>query len=81
MAWIETVDPASASGLLKRLYDEAVGRAGRVWNILRLMSLRPRQARASMGLYQEVMLGESALSRAEREMVAVVVSAANGCYY
>lgn len=33
-----------------------------------------------MGLYQEVMLGESALSRAEREMVAVVVSAANRCY-
>lgn len=42
MAWIETVDPASASGLLKRLHDEAVSRAGQVRNILRLMSLRPR---------------------------------------
>jgi len=81
MAWITTVEVGEARGLLKKLYDEAIARAGKVWSIVRLMSLRPRQVRASMGLYAEVMFGESELTRAEREMVAVVVSRANRCHY
>ena len=37
--------------------------------------------RASMRLYREVMYGESELTRGQRELLAVVVSAANDCYY
>ena len=32
-------------------------------------------------MYNELMLGESGLSKLEREMIAVVVSSANRCYY
>lgn len=82
MAWIETVDPARAEGLLKRLYDEAVRRAGKVFNVIRLQSPRPRTLRASTALYMEVMHSpDSPLSRAQREMIATAVSRANGCHY
>jgi len=82
MAWIKTIAPEEQpSGLLGRIYDDALKRAGQVWHIVRLMSLRPRQVQASMGLYQVAMFGESGLSRAEREMIATVVSGANDCFY
>lgn len=67
--------------MLARLFAEARSRAGRVWNIVRIMGLRPRQLQASMSLYREIMFGESGLTRAEREMVATVTSAVNGCFY
>ncbi len=82
MAWIETIDPSAADGLLKRLYDAAVKRAGKVYNVLRLQSLRPETLRASTQLYVEVLRSpRSPLSRARREMIATVVSRANDCHY
>jgi uncharacterized peroxidase-related enzyme len=82
MAWIRTVAPGEATGLLKRLYDEAIARAGKVFNVLRIQSLRPEILRAGIVLYQEIMLSpRSPLSRAQREMIAVAVSRANGCHY
>ena len=82
MAWIRTVAPGEATGLLKRLYDEAIARAGKVFNVLRIQSLRPEVLRAGIALYQEMMLSpRSPLSRARREMIAVAVSRANGCHY
>lgn len=81
MAWIRTVPEAEATGFLKRIYDDAVQRAGKVFHILRVMSLSPRTLHASMGLYAASMLGPSPLSRARREMLATVVSAANRCHY
>jgi len=81
MAWIETIDEKKATGLLARIYDEARRRAGRVFNILRIQSLNPPVLKASMDLYMETMLRESPLSRAQREMLAVVVSSANRCHY
>jgi uncharacterized peroxidase-related enzyme len=81
MAWIRQVPDGEARGLLKKLFDEARDRAGKIWNVVRLMSLRPKQLQASMGLYREVMFGESGLTRAERELVAVIVSSANHCFY
>ncbi len=81
MAYIETIPPESAQGALRAEYDEATRRAGRVWNILRIMSPNPSVLKASMGLYLAVMHGPSPLSRAQREMLAVVVSKANDCHY
>lgn len=82
MAWIKTVAPEEKpSGLLGRIYDDALKRAGKVWHIVRLMSLRPRQVQAGMGLYQVAMFGDSDLSRAEREMIATIVSQVNDCFY
>jgi alkylhydroperoxidase family enzyme len=81
MAWIRTVAPFEATGPLKEIYDAAVKRAGKVYGILRLMSLNPEVLRASMGLYLSAVRGHSPLPRAVREMLAVVVSATNRCHY
>jgi alkylhydroperoxidase family enzyme len=81
MAWIRTVGLEEAEGRLRGLYDAALARAGKIWNIVRLTSLRPRPTESSLRLYQDVMFAPSGLSRAEREMVATVVSAANECHY
>ena len=80
MAWIRTVGPEAATGLLARLYEEAVARAGKVFNVLRVMSVRPHSMKASVKLYTEVMHSpRSPLSRAQREMIATAVSRENGC--
>jgi alkylhydroperoxidase family enzyme len=81
MAHLELVDPEDADGLLKGEYEAAVERAGKVYNIVRSMSLAPEVLRRSMELYREIMFGPSRLSRQERELLATVVSAANECYY
>ena len=82
MAWIRTVDPADARGLLERLYDAGARRAGKVFNIIRIQSLRPKVLRSSTRLYLEVMhSADNALSRAQREMIATAVSQVNGCHY
>jgi uncharacterized peroxidase-related enzyme len=81
MAWIDTVDEADATGALKREYDEAIKRAGRVYQILKIQSLNPAALRSSMQLYVATMHGPSGLSRTEREMLATVVSATNECHY
>ena len=82
MAWIHTVAPDHAEGLLGRLYRAAIKRAGKVYNIIRVQSSRPRVLKASTTLYLEIMHSDdSALSRAQREMVATAVSSFNDCYY
>jgi alkylhydroperoxidase family enzyme len=79
--WIQTVAPEHATGLLKRLYDAAVGRAGKVASILRSMSLNPPVLRTALALYRDVMFGQSPLSRSQREMLATAVSVFNQCEY
>lgn len=82
MAWIETTPPERAEGRLKGIYEAAIRRAGRVFGIVRLMSLRPAQLEASMALYSSTMKSEdSELSLRERELVATVVSRLNDCHY
>jgi len=81
MAYIEIVEPADAAGELKNEYDAAIKRAGKVFNILKVQSLNPRSLHASMQLYKAAMHAPSGLSRAEREMMATVVSQTNDCFY
>ncbi len=82
MTWIETVPPEEAEGLLRQLYRAAIKRAGKVYNVIRCQSPRPRVLKASTQLYMEVMRSpDSGLSRVQREMIATVVSRLNGCHY
>lgn len=81
MSWIRIIPPEEADGPLRESYDRAVARAGRVFHIVRSMSLSPKALDASMNLYLEVMHGRDGLSRRRREMLAVVVSATNACHY
>ena len=82
MPYIRQVSDAEAQGAAKRELDAARKRAGgRVWNIVRIMTPNPAALRASMSFYSALMFGESPLTRAQREMLAVVVSSANDCHY
>jgi alkylhydroperoxidase family enzyme len=81
MPHIRLTEPDEATGLLASEYDAAVGRAGKIFNIVKAMSLRPETLQASMELYKMIMFGPSALTRAERELLATVTSSANDCHY
>jgi len=81
MPHIHQVSDEEAAGAVKRELDNAVKRAGRVWNIVRIMTPNAEVLRTSMSMYSALMHGESPLSRAQREMLAVVVSRANACVY
>lgn len=81
MPWIRQVAVEAATGRLKKEFDAALARAGRVWNIVRIMSLNPRVLRASMDQYSAIMFGPSPLSRVQRELLATVVSAELECHY
>jgi uncharacterized peroxidase-related enzyme len=81
VAYLRLIEEGEATGALKNEYDAAIRRAGKVFNIVKAMSLRPGVLREAMGLYRAVMFGPSELSRAERELLAVVVSCANDCHY
>lgn len=82
MAWIQTVDEAEATGIVKAEYDAALARAGELYNIVRLFSVRPKSMRAFVELYKVVMHDEdSPLTRMQREMIATVVSKVNECHY
>jgi alkylhydroperoxidase family enzyme len=81
VAHIHTVPYDNSDGILRREYDAAIRRAGKVFNIVSIQSLSPRVLRASIALYQALMIEEGALPRWTRELLAVVVSRANTCHY
>ena len=81
MAHLRLTDVDEATGPLKAEYDAAIGRAGKVFNIVKAMSLRPSVLHRSIELYKGIMFGSSGLSRQERELLATVVSRENDCHY
>ncbi len=54
---------------------------GLVPNVLRAYAHNIDKLNAFSGMYNDLMLGESGLSKLEREMIAVAVSAENRCFY
>ena len=54
---------------------------GLVPNVLRAYSFDEKKLRAFTDMYNDLMLGDSGLSKLEREMIAVAVSSVNHCYY
>jgi alkylhydroperoxidase family enzyme len=50
-------------------------------NIIRIHGMHSRTMRQHYDLYKELMYGKGPLSRIQREMIAVVVSAENRCRY
>lgn len=81
MAYIDPVPEAEASGKLARQYALSRSRDRRIANIVRVMSRNPDALDDLMRLYATIARGASRITRAEREMIAVVVSRANGCRY
>ena len=81
MPFIRQLTNEEATGETHRMFDEAVERAGRVFNVVRIQGLDSGAMAASMDLYKELMMARGPLRRATREMLAVVVSKTLGCVY
>lgn len=81
MSWISEIEIGEADGRLAEIYSDLVEKRGKVSNILKVHSLNPEAMGNHLDLYVTLMFGASGLSRAEREAVAVVVSATNDCAY
>lgn len=74
-------DEASLGEDNRKFFDLCRDKLGLVPNVLQAYSAREAKLRTFSRFYNELMLGESRLSKLEREMIAVVVSCANHCYY
>ena len=81
MSWIEEIEITEADGRLAEIYAQLIEKRGKVANILKVQSLNADAMANHLDLYMTIMFGKSGLSRAEREAVAVVVSATNECPY
>jgi len=81
MPRIPVIDPTNAQGRLKEIYDDILKSRGKLADIHQIQSLRPESIVKHMELYMEIMFSRSHLTRAQREMMAVVVSVANACQY
>ncbi|MFC2087186.1 peroxidase-related enzyme [Bacteroidota bacterium] len=81
MARIKVINQDEATGRLKEIYDEMIEKRGKLAEVHKIQSLRPESISKHMELYLEIMFSKSELTRAEREMMAVVVSTCNQCEY
>jgi uncharacterized peroxidase-related enzyme len=66
---------------VRELHAKAQEKLGFVPNVMRAWALRPQHLLAWRAHYDLIMSGESKLSKAQREMIAVTVSSLNRCYY
>ncbi len=81
MTWIRVVEEEEAGGELQEVYESVRSARGKLSNIMRVQSLNPRAMKAHLELYMALLFDRSGLSRAERELIAMVVSAENECSY
>ncbi|MFX0117515.1 MAG: peroxidase-related enzyme [Candidatus Hodarchaeota archaeon] len=81
MAWIQILDESDAKGRLETVYSEVKAKRGRISNIIRAFSLNPRAMKSYSDLYVCLMIGQSSLSREDRELIATAVSTVNKCEY
>ena len=72
-------DPLPAA--TRRYFDICQEKLGMIPNVLQAHAFDIEKLNAFTGLYNELMLSESGLSKLEREMIAVVVSSVNRCFY
>jgi uncharacterized peroxidase-related enzyme len=65
----------------KKYFEVCQDKLGMVPNVLQAYAFDIDKLNAFTGLYNDLMLASSALSKLEREMIAVVVSSINRCFY
>jgi len=82
MSWIDTIAPDDADDELAELYRQVLDpRTGELDNIMRIHSLHPKGLAAHQEVYSAAMRPTATLRKAEREMIALVVSQINECHY
>ena len=82
IAWLPVADAmATEDEDVRGLFERAREKLGFIPNVFRVYAARPEHFKRWRAHFNEVTLGESELTQAEREMIAVVVSAENHCLY
>jgi len=74
-------EPAGLPDDIRQVIEANAKKAGFVPNVFLAYAWRPEQFRAFFQYYDALMRGPSGLTRAEREMIVVAVSAENRCTY
>jgi uncharacterized peroxidase-related enzyme len=80
-SWFPVPDEHELPDDLRGLFAKARERLGFVPNVFRVYAFRPERLSAWFAHFRQLHQPTAALSAADREMVAVVVSSANGCLY
>ena len=73
------VDPLPAD--TQKYFDICQDKLGMVPNVLKAHAFDIDKLNAFTALYNDLMLAKSGLSKLDREMIAVVVSSVNKCFY
>lgn len=81
MSRIKIIEPEDATGELKEIYNGLKKSRGKIAEVHKMQSLNPRSIADHMNLYMTAMFAKSPLKCYQREMIAVVVSAANKCQF
>ena len=81
MPFIDVIQPEQAKGELKEIYEQLKQQRGKIAEVHKIQSLNPESITRHMDLYMSLLFGKSPLKRYQREMIAVVVTAANNCEY
>ncbi len=81
MSRIKIIQPSEAEGRLREIYLDIEQQRGQIAEVHKIQSLRPESIVKHMDLYMDIMFGRSELSRAQREMMGVIVSVTNQCAY
>jgi len=81
ICWLDIPGADEVPDEVKELWAKPLEKLGFVPNVLRVYAIRPRHLQLWNAFYDDLMRGESGLTKAQREMIAVVVSTANRCHY
>jgi len=81
ICWLDVPGADEVPDDVKELWAKPLEKLGFIPNVLRVYAIRPRHLRLWNDFYDDLMRGESGLTKAQREMIAVVVSTANRCHY
>lgn len=81
LSWLGSPSADQMPEEVATLWAKAEAKLGHVPNVLRAFAVRPEHLLRWFAHYDELMRGESGLTRVQREMIAVVVSATNRCTY
>jgi uncharacterized peroxidase-related enzyme len=73
--------PAKLTPELQAYFDKCQEKLGFVPNVLRAYTFDTVKLKAFIDMVDDLMLADSGLSKLEREMIAVAVSAVNHCHY
>ncbi len=81
IARLHVPDEEDVPAEVKELWALPLEKLGFVPNVLRVFALRPKHLLGWWAYYDELLRGESGLTKVQREMIAVVVSVTNRCHY